>query len=1119
VASIENRDIDGYVPIRVAEVELSARLPRISPATTAAGVPYGRARILVRIHTIPLGFVDLELPLGPLPAETLASAIEADLGPRIRQHLEADGLTAGPRITADGVGHVGDPACLAPRRAILASGPSVSVVVPTIDRPDDLRACVADLLAQRYPHVDIIVVDNAPETSGAAAVIGPLAAAHPNVRYVLERRRGSSRARNRGLAESTSEITAFVDGDVRVDRWWLASLITAMAPTSGMGGMTAVHPACATGAILSTDLETAPQSWLEEWGGYTKGFEPRLYDLDRHRGPGPLYPFSPAALGSGANMAFTTEVLRGIGGFDPALGGGTAAQGGEDIAAFVEVITSRHALAYAPSAIVWHTHPDDDDAFHSKIASYGVGLTAYLTRHATRHPGDLARMFGRVPQAARYLLAPGSPRNARHSTEFPPSVLRDELRGMIRGPFAYAVSRGRARRARSRHTTPSGHGSTSPPADDPGPIDIDSHDTSRPPQVGDGTSTPSLVGGDTSTLPCVAHDHSSPPRVTQGTRRSRLAPGWFPVIAAATGGGLLLLGLSDKAGREGADSALPLFWAGTLLIVLPAAWRLFSRAPGRGERVAIVLLLGLGLYLVKVMASPVQFTLPDEFSHLRTLDDIIRTGHLFSENPLLQISAVYPGLESATAGLMVSSGLASFPVAMILTAAARGVLILAVFLITERAVRSARVAGIAALIYASNPSFLYFDAQFAYESLALPIALLAVWATLRWTRSEAQPRFVAVIALTAIAVVAMTHHLTSLVLLVFLAGWAILSLRGDNRARLRPVLIAALWALFSNFVWLVWVAGSAIGYLSEIVGGGVQELLGILTGSAAGRQLFTPRPGVASPVPEIVVGYLAVALILVCLPFVLWRAWVLLRRDSFIVVIAIAAAGYPASLALRLTSAGAETSQRASEFLFLSLGLLGGDWLAGKPSWRFVPRGNALVVAGLGVVFAGGTIVGDPPQARIPGPYHVAAEQRSIEPQGLDTAAWVRNWLGLGNRFIADRINGKLIGSYGAQYPVTAFNQSVGTAYVMFASHVGPDELEVLKRGRIDYILVDLRMARDTPVFSVYFESAEPDAGHHTQPIPLASLEKFDALPGATRVYDSGDIVIYDVRRLVDALP
>ena len=605
-----------------------------------------------------------------------------------------------------------------------------------------------------------------------------------------------------------------------------------------------------------------------------------------------------------------------------------------------------------------------------------------------------------------------------------------------------------------------------------------------------------------------------------GSTGLRVTVAWQPVILASTGAGLLLVGLADEQARIDSPMSLPLFWAGIMLMVGPSTWRLLGPAPSRNERISIALILGLALYLVKVMASPIAFTLPDEFSHWRTLDDILNSGHLFAENPLLGISPVYPGLEAATAAARVSSGLGVFPLVMILIGAARVVTVLSLFLLAATITGSGRVAGIACVIYMANASFLMFDAQFAYETLAIPLAFLAIWAVLCWTRHSGRSILHGGLALAAIAATAVTHHLTSLVLLTFLATWALLSLVRYRGAKPRwPIFAAAAWAVAVNIVWLATVAGPAVTYLRKIVLGGVDELLGVLTGATAARQLFVPRAGLAVPLPEIVVGYAAVALLLLALPFMLLHAVRGRHPSAVVVVLVLAALLYPASLALRFTVAGFETSQRASEFLFLPLGVLGADWLVGSRPSRWRPHGRLIVALVLLVVFAGGIVIGNSPEGRLPGPYHVAAEQRSIEPQGTDTAAWALSELGPNNRLIADRTNAKLLASIGSQYPVTSYNQHLGTAYVMFDQRVGPVELDVMRRGGIHYLVVDLRLARDLPVFSVYFESAEPDAGRHTTPIPLAALQKFDGLRGVTRIYDSGDIIIYDVGGLVDGAP
>jgi hypothetical protein len=602
-------------------------------------------------------------------------------------------------------------------------------------------------------------------------------------------------------------------------------------------------------------------------------------------------------------------------------------------------------------------------------------------------------------------------------------------------------------------------------------------------------------------------------------RRPRVSVAWRPVIVASTGAGLLLLGLADDQARIVGPASLPLFWAGILLMVGPSTWRLVSPAPSRNERMSIVLILGLALYLVKVMVSPIAFSLPDEFTHWRTLDDILSSGHLFTDNPLLPISPLFPGLEAATAAAKVSSGLGIFPLAMILMGAARVVTMLSLFLLAATITGSARVAGIASVIYMANVSFLQFDALFSYESLAIPIAFLALWAVLCWSRHSGRSVLHGGLALAAIAATTVTHPLTSLVLVTFLVTWAVLSLVRDRGAKPRwPIVVAAAWAVAVNIVWFATVGGLAITYLYIIVRGGADELVAVLTGATAAKQLFVSA-GLAVPLPEKVVAYASVLLLLLALPFMLLHAVRGRRPPAVVLVLGLAAMLYPISLALRFTVAGSETSQRASEFLFVALGVLAADWLVGSRPSRWRPHGRSIVVLMLLVVFAGGLASGDPPQGRLPGPYHVAAEALSIEPQGTETAAWALRELGPNNRIIADRTNAKLLGSIGSQYPVTSANQHLGTAYVMFAQTLGPGELDVLRRGDIRYIVVDLRLAYAAPIYKYDFESSEPDAGRHTTPIPLAALQKFDGLRGVTRIYDSGDIIIYDVSRLVDVTP
>lgn len=452
-SSADSRAGAPFVPTRVVSVDIAAPLTAAIDAAMRGEQPgrpdrpsFGRAQVLVRVHTLPLGFVELDLADGQLRSDELGAAIDAELGDLVRDHLRTDGLDLAWRNLATAGPATHDLPCLAPRRAAMRNAPSISIVVPTIDRPEALRRCLEAVLAQSVSveALELIVVDNAPGESGAEAVVRALEGGRHPLRYEPEPRRGASRARNHGLERATGEVVAFLDGDVLPDSTWLEAMLAALG-TPLVDGR---PPTCVTGAILPSDLAAEPQRWLEEWGGYAKGFERRLFDRHEHTTGSPLYPFAAGAFGSGANMAFRTAELRALGGFDVALGPGTAARSGEDIAAFVDVITSGGTIVYEPASIVWHEHPDTEARFRATIRAYGTGLLAYLTRHASRHPGDAVGMAFAMPAAIGYFFRSGSPRNMRRSPRFPRGLWRDEVAGMLQGPLAYALGRQAARRSR-----------------------------------------------------------------------------------------------------------------------------------------------------------------------------------------------------------------------------------------------------------------------------------------------------------------------------------------------------------------------------------------------------------------------------------------------------------------------------------------------------------------------------------------------------------------------------------------------------------------------------------------------------------------------------------------------
>lgn len=595
--------------------------------------------------------------------------------------------------------------------------------------------------------------------------------------------------------------------------------------------------------------------------------------------------------------------------------------------------------------------------------------------------------------------------------------------------------------------------------------------------------------------------------------------GWLPPLGLLGGIGLLLVALAMNEGRAGGAAAEPLFWIGLGVLVVPAWVRLACAATPREERVGVLVGLGMGLYLVKVLHSPFSFTFYDELLHLRTVADIGRTGQLFGENSLLPVSPYYPGLEIATVALAGLGGVSSFVAGLAVVAAARLLLVLALFLACEQIGGSARVAGLATFLYMANPSFVFFGAQFAYESLSLPLAALVVWAAAR-RGSAAEGRVgLTLVVLLSLAAVVITHHVTSYVLATLLSLWGLLAVATASRAEREPgpgPSGLALLALVAALGWLVYVATLVVGYLGPNVAAGLSELGRLLAGEMSVRELFRTSPGQLAPLWDRLTGFGAVGLILLGMPFGLVQVWRHQRTNALALTLATAALAYPATLAMRLTDRGAIPSGRSWEFLFvgigfvLALGLVGG-WLdRGRPLARSVVA--ALAAA---IVFAGGVTVGWPYWARLPGPYLVAADTRSIEAQGIAAAYWSRDHLGPRNRIAADRINGALMGAYGEQHLVSDHGDGVAVAEVFFAADLGPPERALLRQGRVRYVVVDRRLSTALPLV-VYFEQGEHGSQPHSVPLDPTWLAKFDRAPGVSRVFDSGDIAIYDVGAAVD---
>jgi GT2 family glycosyltransferase len=433
------QQIPAFEPAAMLHIEISETLTVQMPVDQEAGREYSRALVLARLHTWPLGIIELPAYGDGISPDTLARGIWDALGPKINAHLRDDGLPEVSELSSVGVAaHTSTPPCVLARHAFMADVPFVSVIIPTHDRPEQLAALVHSIIASDYPstYFEIIVVDSAPSSDATSQIIERYYKDSSQVRYVREDRAGSSNARNRGVALARGEIVAFADDDVLVDHHWLAEMVRGFYAGEDVG--------CVTGLIVPLEMETQTQEWFEQFGGFCKsGFARRMYNLTNHRPATPLFPYNVGLYGAGASMAFRRSALLAIKGFDPALGPATLALGGEDIDAMLRMILGGRTLLYSPAAITYHRARREYAQFRRQMQGYGRGLAACLFKSMITQPRQLRGFIGKVPRGLLFALDPRSPHHAEKRSGYPAELSWIEMMGLLSGPPAYLLSRRR----------------------------------------------------------------------------------------------------------------------------------------------------------------------------------------------------------------------------------------------------------------------------------------------------------------------------------------------------------------------------------------------------------------------------------------------------------------------------------------------------------------------------------------------------------------------------------------------------------------------------------------------------------------------------------------------------
>jgi hypothetical protein len=610
-----------------------------------------------------------------------------------------------------------------------------------------------------------------------------------------------------------------------------------------------------------------------------------------------------------------------------------------------------------------------------------------------------------------------------------------------------------------------------------------------------------------------------------GPRRVPIPSGAVAELTAAVlvaVGAVLVIWAYRKAPTEQIQSYDPIFWAGMVLAYLAIAWRAVSGH----HAVRWLGLLGLFAVLPKFWMSqggPIYY---DETAHYALLRAVISGHKLFQYTPLLPIGTYYPGMESAAAAIHWLTGLSAWDSALTLIAVVHCLIPVQIFYIARALPGSDRLAAVAGLVYAVNPSFIYDDVQFAYESVAillmLTIVRLAVEALAAersggrtWRQTLSTSMLIAVMSFGCVV----THHLTSLDgAVVLLAGALFLKpmsgfadLKGGGRrlfVRWTPVLtLAGCLAL-----WIAFVAPGTVPYLFPNVSKPASEILslvGLAKSSKTSGGLRAAFGGSAAPGYEQIAAYAAPVLIAVAL-LVAGILWLRKRplRSNFLWP-GVLTAAYLVSLPVTLTAAGAAGAHRSWPTTYVGVALLPAALVVLfelDKRKRWVKRAAAAAgAAALVVLLVGNVAAGEPIDYRFPGPYQFGSDTLSVTPETVHMAQWILAHLGPGAHVVTDEITA---------VPLTADADAVAAQQTP-ALPIGaiwynrrppyPALMQALQQQGDDYIVVDTRDAQYVAPQVELFFPGEPSV------VPPQNIARMAHWPWLRLLYSSQHYRVYKI--------
>ena len=252
---------------------------------------------------------------------------------------------------------------------------TITIIICTHDRPDDLCRCLESIAAQSVLPDDIIVVSES-DTSCPEGIVEKFS--HLLVRVIDCHEHNISKSRNAGLYAARTDIVLFIDDDATAREGWIRTYIEA--------------------------FERRPEVWIIGGDVYDSRTDPPILEFSKGlissfgsqilewRGLADELPGGYMRHVKGCNFGMRRRQAIDIGGFDPFY---AFAFEESDIA--LSLCAAGGLVEHEPSALVDHAHSPGfyrqdglmDRNWYVEYASH----TMFMLKHTPRYKRFLGRLF------------------------------------------------------------------------------------------------------------------------------------------------------------------------------------------------------------------------------------------------------------------------------------------------------------------------------------------------------------------------------------------------------------------------------------------------------------------------------------------------------------------------------------------------------------------------------------------------------------------------------------------------------------------------------------------------------------------------------------------------------